>query len=186
MKQYYDLICEMCGKKFIVEYKYRKHRFCSNQCSQKNTITKRTFKKRKIKRTYPNIRTSSKPTVKYSNIRRRAIQHKWDYPIYENFKKWYEETEKKCFYCDIPLEIWKKLFNGHQNKYSLSIDRKNNAIGYVTNNLVFACSKCNVSKNDLFDSVEWREIAQKYIKPKWQAMLIEGDSKCSNGTGIKN
>lgn len=43
----------------------------------------------------------------------------------------------------------------------------NNELGYVEDNLVLACDTCNFTKSSVFNYEEFREIAQKYLKPKW-------------------
>jgi len=164
-----DITCKGCGKVFKVMPSKSDRQYCSNKCW--GLVNK------KNNRGYPIVKHNANLYHKYLNLKKRALGKKLLYPEFGEFSKWYIEQEKVCFYCGIPLEVWEALFNGHQNKYSLSIDRKDNNRGYELDNLVLACSKCNVSKNDLFTCNEWVEIAQKYVRPKWQKLLKE-DRQC--------
>lgn len=89
-----------------------------------------------------------------------------------DFVVWYTEIDKHCAYCDIPEENIKdmiKLFP--MRALRLTIDCMDNDMGYVKKNMVLACGLCNLIKNNLFTYEEMRDIAQRHIKPKWQALL---------------
>lgn len=86
----------------------------------------------------------------------------------DDFIKWYDNIPKTCHYCDVSEEKWKILNNPYSKRYKrLTIDRLNSKIGYQINNIVLACFRCNIIKSDLLSAKEMKEIAQKYIKPKW-------------------
>ena len=88
----------------------------------------------------------------------------------EKFIKWYDTQEKKCGYCDIPVEKMAEFplfFSGSINN-RLSIDRIDNDKDYEEGNLILSCRRCNSIKSDFFSFSEMREIAQKYIKLKWK------------------
>lgn len=81
----------------------------------------------------------------------------------DEFKSWYESNEKQCSYCgvtEIQLKMTKK------KKSVLTIDRKNNEIGYEICNMCFACHRCNNMKSNFFTEDEWRDISQRYIRPR--------------------
>ncbi len=83
----------------------------------------------------------------------------------EEFIQWYLGQDKKCFYCDVPeLLAIPELFMGH---YKLSIDRLDPNVGYVKGNLNLCCSRCNSIKNNFFSPSDMRDIAQRYVKPRW-------------------
>lgn len=53
-----------------------------------------------------------------------------------------------CYYCgDAPSNIEKSLFNNGDFIYS-GIDRKNNNLGYIKENCVSCCKKCNFLKSN--------------------------------------
>ena len=84
----------------------------------------------------------------------------------QDFVDWYENQEKKCFYCGRTIEEIKKS-NDTLNKktYRLTIDRKNNDIGYTKDNICLCCYRCNSIKSDYFTEEEMLKIGQ-IIKEK--------------------
>lgn len=116
----------------------------------------------------------------YNNIKGRATFYKNHQPeIYkpmnmtkEDFKSWYVDEVKICAYCDIPEEhigLIKTRFDKRVKR--LSIDCRDNSKGYSRDNLVLACNLCNLIKKNIFTFDEMRDIAQRHIKPKWEAQL---------------
>ena len=86
----------------------------------------------------------------------------------DNFVVWYESQPKICGYCDIPEEYIPLVAVSFDSRVThLVIDRKDNELGYNKENMVLACHLCNFIKMNRFSYREMREIAQKYIKPKW-------------------
>ena len=81
------------------------------------------------------------------------------------FIEWFNSVPKVCDYCGIPEDA-----SVMRHKQKLHTDRINNEIGYKIGNIALACRACNLSKNDLFTGQEWKEIAEKYIRPKWEAV----------------
>ena len=81
-----------------------------------------------------------------------------------DFIKWYEDTEKMCHYCGAKEKFLKSI---KKNKNMLTVDRKNNNVGYDLENICFACFKCNTLKNNFFTEREWQAICQTYIKPRF-------------------
>jgi hypothetical protein len=69
---------------------------------------------------------------------------------------------KECHYCG-KLVVWKEYNN---SGYGHNIDRKDNNIGYVKENCVVCCPRCNWAKQDQFTYDEWLQIG-KLIK-SWQ------------------
>lgn len=88
----------------------------------------------------------------------------------EQFYIWFKTTEKKCYYCDLEnIDLCNQFYNKKAKRFT--IDRKNNNKGYTLKNICFACPVCNLLKNSFFSDKEWKEIAQKFIKPKWKKVL---------------
>lgn len=87
----------------------------------------------------------------------------------EEFCRWYETQDLKCVYCDVvDLSLAGSTSSG-KGLRMFSIDRKNSILPYTIENMCFSCWTCNRLKSNYFSAEEWREIAQKYIKPKWVA-----------------
>lgn len=90
----------------------------------------------------------------------------------ELFITWYNAQPKQCAYCDIPEEkIPLVAVNFDKRVSHFVIDRKDNDLGYYEENMVLSCHLCNFIKMNRFSHIEMREIAQKYIKPKWMAFI---------------
>ena len=86
----------------------------------------------------------------------------------EDFIVWYNSQIKICGYCDIPEDKLNLLGNYYADKCNrLTVDRMNNDFGYREDNMVMSCYRCNMTKGDVFTYEEFREIEQKYLKPKW-------------------
>lgn len=95
------------------------------------------------------------------------------------FKKWYETSEKKCFYCGITenqiSELFqkKKIFTNRKRGKKLEIERLVPNEPYNNlENLVFSCYWCNNAKTDTFSSQEFKIIG-KVIGKIWKKRLTE-------------
>lgn len=88
------------------------------------------------------------------------------------FTDWYENEPKVCVYCEISEEDL-GIFPDRYNKTTtrLTVDCKDNELGYIRENLVLACHRCNTVKSDLFSFWEMLEIGQKYIRPIWEKRM---------------
>lgn len=80
------------------------------------------------------------------------------------FLEWARSQKMECEYCGIGNDLATERY-----RQRLHIDRKNNLFEYRIDNIAFACRICNVSKSNFFSAEEWKEIANKYVRPKWQA-----------------
>ena len=164
-----DKVCIKCNKNFKVETSAKNQKYCSSNCSSNS--------KKIIKLKYPEFRDRSTSRTKYFIMKSRALKKKFEICSGNEFVDWFNSQEKICTYCGIPEEIWQHIYNGHQNKYSLTIDRMDNSKGYIVNNLTLACSQCNSSKNDVFSYIEMKEIGMKYLKPKWQLKIKSANNQ---------
>lgn len=112
----------------------------------------------------------------YSSFRYR--KYKLEFTRQE-FIDWDTKQNRECFYCGIPEQTMLLLPDFHKKRgigefHRLTIDRKENLKGYSLDNIVLACPPCNSTKGDLFSYSEFREIAQKYIRPKWERNSNDG------------
>ena len=86
----------------------------------------------------------------------------------EEFIEWYENEVKVCRYCDLTEDEAKKFITFCSGRFGrLTIDCKDNDLGYVKGNLVLACYKCNITKNDMLTYEEMLYVGHNFIKPKW-------------------
>lgn len=93
------------------------------------------------------------------------------------FTNWYWEQERKCYYCGIPEELLIPLGWQHGQKKRLTIERKRSDEGYTLDNMVFACERCNLIKNDFLTATEMKQIAHKYLKPKWKKLYEKSNNR---------
>ncbi len=96
-----------------------------------------------------------------------------------DFNKWYTETKRKCFYCNITEPEIDKLIKKGQiitkrlttRGRSLELERKRANEPYDNlNNLTFSCYWCNNAKSDEFTADEFSNIG-KQIGEIWQKRL---------------
>ena len=79
----------------------------------------------------------------------------------EEFINWFNNNEPKCYYCDITEQGWIEGNDDFNKRFKhLSIDRKDNNIGYTTDNIVWACYRCNSIKSSFFTESEMMEIGK--------------------------
>lgn len=92
------------------------------------------------------------------------------------FIEWNKNQVRNCFYCEMP----ERLANIHPlnihskgyKRYRLTLDRKDPNQSYSFSNMVLACWMCNRTKSNVFNAKEFKEIAMKYIKPKWENITL--------------
>lgn len=77
---------------------------------------------------------------------------------YTDFLKFTEI--KNCHYC-LNDVIWKETGSSTYN-----LDRKDNNIGYVEDNLVVCCAKCNKGKRELYSYYEWYGMTE-FLRQEW-------------------
>jgi 5-methylcytosine-specific restriction endonuclease McrA len=87
----------------------------------------------------------------------------------QEFFQWYDNQIRQCIYCGILEEDWLKTKDSMLKIYKhLHVDRKNNKIGYKISNIVLACPRCNLTKNDFFtykDMLKIGDIIHAYQQP---------------------
>jgi len=96
---------------------------------------------------------------------------------YKDFLFWYNNEKKLCRYCGISLKefllIRHNLFGIAQRTNVLTIDRLDSNIPYQRGNLGFACYLCNHCKGYVFSDTEFKDIAERFIKPRLMRYLEE-------------
>lgn len=86
------------------------------------------------------------------------------------FRDWYQKQPDQCEYCEVvDLSVTEDGPMGELRLFT--IDRKNSALPYQIGNISKSCWSCNRLKNDFFTYDEWKEIAMKYVRPKWLAKM---------------
>ena len=108
------------------------------------------------------------------NLKDRAKEKNINFIISKkDFTYWVNNQPDTCTYCGLTIELSKKVLSKIMKKGSVfeskrfQIDRKNNSksIGYTIDNICFACSICNSHKMDFYSHKEFKDIAERYIRP---------------------
>jgi len=147
-------ICQMCSKPVCK----RSTLHCAKHFEIMKSYVKKYTSKNKDKVLIRNHFNSIKMRSK-----RKGIKLEIDFNA---FNKWIICTESKCTYCGATKDYLNTL--GMSLNRQLSIDRKDNSLGYSLDNICFACHKCNRLKSNFFRENEWKEICNKYIIPRFE------------------
>lgn len=98
-------------------------------------------------------------TVRFDGMKRRAKEKSLEFNItLEEFREWLKSKDQTCEYCKREV-----IINSGDRMGSLSIDRKDNELGYILNNLCISCNRCNTVKGNFFTYEQMKEIAEKYF-----------------------
>ena len=157
--------CTRCGKNKELN-KFSKHRLSKDghawQCKECNSQRGKLYRE-----TISGI---------YSRIRGRAIYEKKK-PFNMNksdFEAWYNSQPKQCVYCGISendVFLWTDNYNPLVKK--LSIDCMNNDVGYVVENIVLACERCNLIKGNMFSHEQMLDIGSRHVRHIWEKLKRE-------------
>jgi len=152
-------ICSICKDEF--DKKHGNQKYCSEECSKKRRLINKKIwhrnHRREIKR-YKKFYYQSVPGI-WATLVDSAKQRNIKFSITkEDFINWYNNQEKRCYYCKRILESIKQDSLGHNNR--LTIDRKDNNRGYELDNIVLACFRCNSTKSNYFTEQEMLTIGQ--------------------------
>lgn len=148
--------------------KWRKQNSDKVKASRKKYNLSHKEKKNEIQRAYFKTAKGVLCTIK-GRIRRTKNKKDYLKVSKEEFIKWYDSQERKCFYCSIPESLISDKWCKQSKR--LQVDRVDNNRFYELGNMVLACPVCNSFKADIFSVKETKEIAQKYLKPRWKKLL---------------
>lgn len=167
--------CTACHRMMVLT-EFHKHRITRDGLSH---VCKECSKARtkKFSKTASGIYTGIKGRTKFYKINNRE-HYKPLLISRENFVEWYNSQVKECAYCDIPEELLYIIRTQFDRRVKrLGVDCKDNNEGYTLDNMVLACHRCNFIKLNLFSFEQMREIAQKYLKPKWMTQNMIEEEK---------
>lgn len=146
--------CKICNKKFrrTIEYqeyhKIYKRKYYQNHKQKCLTYVKKYQQNEKY------LEYQKSPKAIYRALRKSSKARNIKLLINEKeFINWYDKQIKLCHYCGRTLEEIKNDSHYHRTN-KLTIDRKNNNIGYILDNIVLACWICNNIKSNLFTQKE--------------------------------
>ena len=89
----------------------------------------------------------------------------------------------KCHYCLDKVQINPFCYeNGKYTSSIYGIDRKNNDIGYIKENCVFCCTKCNIGKGNRYSYEEWYGMTKYFRDLKQEGVVFEeNETSCIQG-----
>lgn len=104
---------------------------------------------------------------KYRSLVRRANSKKLEVSL--TFDQFRNLKLQDCDYCGIS-EILIKFYCDKLNVNTpwMSIDRKDNDLGYTLDNCVSSCFLCNKIKGSFFTYEEMKDIGRNYVYPKFK------------------
>ena len=146
------------------KYQHLGHQYICKKCHNEKS---KTINKRLIRIEGSYIFYRSRYRHLQMNAKKRGIDFQWSYLDYKNL---YITSNKRCYYCNTDVHSFPKI---HTN--SLTIDRKDNTVGYVKGNCVVACFRCNTMKSHKIPSEEMLKLGK----------IIRGLDKIGSPTGIK-
>jgi len=155
--------CKRCNRTLPLErfHKDKKlkdgHAFyCKECCSEYG---------KQYRKTANSAYSSSKGTCTYRDRKPFNISK-------EDYLKWYKSQPRVCGYCGLPESEIKNIDDKFLKPTKrLTVDCKNNALGYINGNLVLSCRRCNSLKLDFFTYEEMCYIGQNMVKPRWENQL---------------
>ncbi|SVD69705.1 uncharacterized protein METZ01_LOCUS422559 [marine metagenome] len=106
---------------------------------------------------------------KFGKTHGRAGQRKMELTR-EQFVEWKRDQERICHYCGIITDRDRMFFNqdlpnprNGNRAEALGVDRLDNDIGYVEDNIVIACQYCNYWKSTHITEEQMLQIAPKVM-----------------------
>lgn len=179
--------CKNCKKLLAKTYRINNHEKilqaqknwyiknkCKHQRNHKKWAKKNKLKLQQYRKEYYQLnklkiqKTSLHPHRIYQHIVNKRKNKNKKICSEKSFIAWYESQNKQCYYCKIPEELLEKLSWGNQlHRKRLSIDRKNNDIGYIVKNIVLSCMICNTAKMNVLNEIEMLSIGLN-VKKVWQ------------------
>lgn len=158
--------CTKCGVEKPLSA-FSKHRLSKDghayQCKECNSTRAKAWRGTPI-----GIYTNIKGRANYLN-KKKPARFKPVLVTQDEFVEWYTKQDRICAYCSIlEDDLWILREHFDNRVYRLTVDNKDNKLGYSLENMVLACERCNFIKGNLFSFEQMREIGQKYVRPIWE------------------
>lgn len=138
-------ICSKCRvDKLAEEYDPRPERPCGIRSDCKECRSKR------VSARYARRREGAPVALwrqnAYARAKERAKKNDLDFDLLKSdVVKALEECDRRCSYCEIVLDFQSSM---EDRWAAASIDRVIPSLGYVANNIVVSCYRCNATKNN--------------------------------------
>jgi hypothetical protein len=109
---------------------------------------------------------------KFNSLKARAKKN--NLPVTMSFELYKELKRDDCYYCGVSnmlLQFYCEVM-GLKTPW-MTIDRADNSLGYIFNNVVPCCFLCNKIKGSFFSSQEMKLIGKQFIAPKLKSFEKE-------------
>jgi 5-methylcytosine-specific restriction endonuclease McrA len=93
----------------------------------------------------------------YRTLKHNALRKNREFLSQDEFINWYVNQEQSCCYCGIK-----------PSGKRLSIDRIDNAQGYIIENLALACDDCNTVKGYTLTAEEMKIVGKIVMEKRWK------------------
>lgn len=87
----------------------------------------------------------------------------------KEFIEWYDNQPRVCHYCGLREEALHSdgdMYNDKINR--LTVDCMDNNLGYVKDNLILCCGRCNSIKSDFLSYDEMKYIGRYMVAKRWK------------------
>lgn len=172
--------CVECATEIPGHFGHRPKTFCSDKCKSRS-ISRRWYRNHReecIRQSADNRKTNYErikdSRLKYRQGRRvefqwtglsnRAKKKGLSLLSLSDFIRWHSFQSKVCVYCGIDEQASIALFEKR-----LSVDRKDNKLGYETENMVLACFRCNMIKGCFLTYDQMITLALMFFRSQVQA-----------------
>lgn len=118
-----------------------------------------------------NAKGRERPESRCSNIIARARKIGVPHCDKSVLVAWLIAQPNTCHYCGIPEELVYEWSKGKNSR--LSVDKKDPNGGYLIDNMVMSCFRCNTAKSHTWTYEEFVSIANKAFRPLASKFIME-------------
>jgi len=178
-------ICRACKKEYNKKYHEENKEHRKKYYKEYKIKNKEKTKEYKIKNKEKGRIWSYLPQSVFNIILNRAKKRNLECMTKEEFISWYKKQNRECHYCKrSEEEACKEIVNGR--KFGrLSIDRKDNTRGYILNNIVLACFRCNGIKSAYYTEQEMLQFGAIVNKIEADRKTLEDEFNLKKENKIK-
>lgn len=147
----------MCNNEYDKEWR-KKNKEYNSQYYQNNKEQRKEKKRLTDKKYHENnkekiLARNRTPLRRFNQARYDAKRRNIIFVI--SFEFWWAEVQKTCIYCQDRL--------GERSKTTVGLDRLDNNLGYIEENVASCCRFCNLTKCDRLDYKEMKIVAEALI-----------------------
>lgn len=175
--------CMIKMKEFPDNAAYQRHLYSINKSKPEFVEAKRQAAKRSYRKNKEKINARSRQYRLKNLDRYNKIRNDWrtksPIGIFEVIKQsakrrslhvemtandfvvWYDSQVRECYYCKrSESDVLKDTDVIQKLAKRLTVDRRNNSVGYKSDNLVLCCRRCNTIKGNFFTEDEMLEVGK--------------------------